>query len=195
MKSNTKYNNDKAVKESKMKQFEELNQNLNRDIMEAEAFYDEQQKHFIETARKSEAELFEVHQNEMNEYIQALDHKISKTVKFSKQYLDLKRNEANAVKHDNLIQANYYKTECDKLEHKEVEDFTKKRNMKIDQLVNNLTIKQDKEKNNLKQKLDLNYEKMLLEKRERIGFIKQKYKNQKTDLLNKYNKDRNQHNN
>lgn len=192
MKSNTKYNHDLTIKENNIKHSEELEKNFNNDLKETEAFYDNQLGQFIDGAKKAEVELFEAHRNEMTQYIQSLDNKISKTVKFSKKYLDLKRNEGNAVKHDNLIQANYYKTECDKLEQKEVEEFTQKRNMTIDQLVNNLTSRQDKEKRNLKQKLDLNYEKIQSEKKEKLSYIKKKYYNQKTDLLNKCKKEKKQ---
>lgn len=117
-----------------------------------------------------------------------MENSISKKQKFSKNFLDLKKRENAAAKSENFIQANYYRNQCNILEKEEKEKFLKNRKKKIQSLINIMKEKHNKEKQSLKQKLDREYEEILAERRVRIDYTTQNYKNKKRNAQNSYNK-------
>lgn len=80
-----------------------LEENYNREIVELNIKWDALFNELNEKAKKMEESLNIKQKNEMETLIIQLDEKISKQIKFSKEYLDLKQCEYNLVKQDRLL--------------------------------------------------------------------------------------------
>ena len=165
-----------------------INETYKNDLKEVNSYYDDKINTFLVNAKKSEVYLFESHRQELENYENNLENSIPKKIKFSKNFLDLKKRENAAAKSENFVQANYFRKQCEILEKEEKEKFLKNRKKKILNLVNKMKEKHNKEKQSLKQKLDREYEKILAEKRIRIDYTIQNYNNKKRNAQNDFNK-------
>ena len=83
------------------------------------------------------------------------------------------------------------KLRCDLLEKSEAEKYKKERNEKIKLKTENLSSKQNLEKNGLSQKLSQEMENMKKQKENEISQINLKYKNSKMDLEIKQTQEKN----
>ena len=138
-------------------------------------------------AKTNENDIIVLHRLELEKYIAQLDQSISKTVKYSKKYLDIKQKEINAVKSENYIEANYLRSQADELEKEERELFYKNRTNKIENLVKKMKDQQEKERIALKQKFNREYEEIIAEKTNRLEYTRQNYLNKKKNLERNFN--------
>ena len=181
-------NNKQINYDNHQRELDNLEREFENDMKEVSSYYEDKLNSFLEEAKKKEVYLFETHRQEVEDYITKLDNSLSKVIKYSKKYLDIKQKELAAAKSENFIQANYFKRQCDLMEKEEIARFTNERNKKIESKVNILKEKQNKEKKSLKQKLDREYEELQAERRHRIDVSVQNYKNKKRNIQNDYNK-------
>lgn len=77
-----------------------LEENYNKEIAELNIKWDTLFNEFNEKAKKMEDSLNYKQKNEMDCLLNQLDEKISKIIKYSKEYLDLKQCEFNLVKQE-----------------------------------------------------------------------------------------------
>lgn len=181
-------NNKQLNYDNHQKELDNLDREFENDMTEVSSYYEDKLNSFLTEAKKREVYLFETHRQEVEDYISKLDNSISKVIKYSKKFLDIKQKEIAAAKSENFIQANFFKKQCDLMEKDEIERFNKERNKKIESKVNILKEKQNKEKKSLKQKLDREYEELQAERKHRIDVSVQNYKNKKRNIQNDFNK-------
>jgi hypothetical protein len=81
-------------------EMQELEDNYNKEISEINQRWDANFNDFSDRAKRSEEMINQKHKSEMDELVQALDVKLEKKVKFSREYLDLKQSELNLVKQE-----------------------------------------------------------------------------------------------
>lgn len=82
---------------SEMKNLEE---NYNGELMRINEIFEEKAREFEENYRISEDNLNNKHKREMDELLEHLEQKLPRTIKYSREYLDLKQSEANCVKQE-----------------------------------------------------------------------------------------------
>jgi phosphoribosylanthranilate isomerase len=104
------------------KEFEQIKANYEIEIKEVKLFFKERINAFEQRAKTNENDIIVLHRLELEKYIAQLDQSISKTVKYSKKYLDIKQKEINAVKSENYLEANYLRSQADELEKEEREN-------------------------------------------------------------------------
>jgi hypothetical protein len=159
-----------------------LENTYNRELYEFNEFWEKKIDLFNEKAKANEETLALKQRKELEELISTLEQKLPKTVKFSKEYLDLKQSEFNLVKQERYVEAHQIKTKCDIMESKETEKYHKERNEKIRNKSEQLAAKQFLEKNALKQKLDKEFDELKKEKESELEKIFHKFKNRRLDL-------------
>ncbi len=171
------------------KQNEELEENYNSEYQRISDMWDNRLLSFIENGNKIEDELA---QNQISKLEELINHLTSNypTIKYSKEYLNLKQIEKNLVKQERYQEANYYKSKCDKLEKEETEKYNKERNDKIHKKVEALGLKFENEKKVLREKLDRNFELLKVQRDKELKHITNKYKNRKTELNGIHKKQR-----
>jgi hypothetical protein len=169
------------------KEFEQIKANYEIEIKEVKLFFKERINAFEQRAKTNENDIIVLHRLELEKYIAQLDQSISKTVKYSKKYLDIKQKEINAVKSENYLEANYLRSQADELEKEERELFYKNRTNKIENLVRKMKDQQDKERIALKQKFNREYEEIIAEKTNRLEYTRQNYLNKKKNLERNFN--------
>jgi hypothetical protein len=169
------------------KEFEQIKANYEIEIKEVKLFFKERINAFEQRTKTNENDIIVLHRLELEKYIAQLDQSISKTVKYSKKYLDIKQKEINAVKSENYLEANYLRSQADELEKEERELFYKNRTNKIENLVRKMKDQQDKERIALKQKFNREYEEIIAEKTNRLEYTRQNYLNKKKNLERNFN--------
>lgn len=169
------------------KEFEQIKANYEIEIKEVKLFFKERINAFEQRAKTNENDIIVLHRLELEKYIAQLDQSISKTVKYSKKYLDIKQKEINAVKSENYLEANYLRSQADELEKEERELFYKNRTNKIENLVRKMKDQQEKERIALKQKFNREYEEIIAEKTNRLEYTRQNYLNKKKNLERNFN--------
>ena len=171
------------------KQSEELEENYNSEYERISDMWDNRLLSFIENGNKIEDKLA---QNQISKLEELINHLTSNypTIKYSKEYLNLKQIEKNLVKQERYQEANYYKSKCDKLEKEETEKYNKERNDKIHKKVEALGLKFENEKKVLREKLDRNFELLKVQRDKELKHITNKYKNRKTELNGIHKKQR-----
>ena len=169
------------------KEFEQIKANYEIEIKEVKLFFKERINAFEQRAKTNENDIIVLHRLELEKYIAQLDQTISKTVKYSKKYLDIKQKEINAVKSENYLEANYLRSQADELEKEERELFYKNRTNKIENLVRKMKDQQEKERIALKQKFNREYEEIIAEKTSRLEYTRQNYLNKKKNLERNFN--------
>ncbi len=171
------------------KQSEELEENYNSEYQRISDMWDNRLLSFIKNGNKIEDELA---QNQISKLEELINHLTSNypTIKYSKEYLNLKQIEKNLVKQERYQEANYYKSKCDKLEKEETEKYNKERNDKIHKKVEALGLKFENEKKVLREKLDRNFELLKVQRDKELKHITNKYKNRKTELNGIHKKQR-----
>lgn len=83
-----------------MTESKSLEDNYNNDLMKLNEEFEKIFFNYTEQGKISEENLNNKHKREMDELIDQLEQKLPKTIKFSKEYLDLKQSEANMVKQE-----------------------------------------------------------------------------------------------
>ena len=133
------------------KQSEELEENYNSEYERISDMWDNRLLSFIENGNKIEDKLA---QNQISKLEELINHLTSNypTIKYSKEYLNLKQIERNLVKQERYQEANYYKSKCHKLEKEETKKYNKERNDKIHKKVEALGLKFENEKKVLREK-------------------------------------------
>lgn len=169
------------------KEFEQIKANYEIEIKEVKLFFKERINAFEQRAKTNENDIIVLHRLELEKYIAQLDQSISKTIKYSKKYLDIKQKEINAVKSENYLEANYLRSQADELEKEERELFYKNRTNKIENLVRKMKDQQEKERIALKQKFNREYEEIIAEKTNRLEYTRQNYLNKKKNLERNFN--------
>ena len=172
------------------KQSEELEENYNSEYERISDMWDNRLLSFIENGNKIEDKLA---QNQISKLEELINHLTSNypTIKYSKEYLNLKQIERNLVKQERYQEANYYKSKCDKLEKEEIEKYNKERSDKIHKKAEALGLKFENEKKVLREKLDRNFELLKVQRDKELKQITSKYKNRKTELNCIHKKQRN----
>ncbi len=171
------------------KQNEELEENYNLEYQKVSDMWDNKLLSFIENGNKLEDELAQNQNSKLEELINELTSNYP-SIKFSREYLNLKQIEKNLVKQERYQEANYYKSKCDKLEKEETEKYNKERNDKIHKKVEALGLKFENEKKVLREKLDRNFELLKVQRDKELKHITNKYKNRKTELNGIHKKQR-----
>ena len=171
------------------KQSEELEENYNSEYQRISDMWDNRLLSFIENGNKIEDELAQNQISKIEELINNLTSNYP-TIKYSKEYLNLKQIEKNLVKQERYQEANYYKSKCDKLEKEETEKYYKERNDKIHKKVEALGLKFENEKKVLREKLDRNFELLKVQRDKELKHITNKYKNRKNELNGIHKKQR-----
>ena len=171
------------------KQSEELEENYNSEYQRISDMWDNRLLSFIENGNKIEDELAQNQISKIEELINNLTSNYP-TIKYSKEYLNLKQIEKNLVKQERYQEANYYKSKCDKLEKEETEKYNKERNDKIHKKVEALGLKFENEKKVLREKLDRNFELLKVQRDKELKHITNKYKNRKNELNGIHKKQR-----
>ena len=171
------------------KQSEELEENYNSEYERISDMWDNRLLSFIENGNKIEDKLA---QNQISKLEELINHLTSNypTIKYSKEYLNLKQIEKNLVKQERYQEANYYKSKCDKLEKEEIEKYNKERSDKIHKKAEALGLKFENEKKVLREKLDRNFELLKVQRDKELKHITNKYKNRKTELNGIHKKQR-----
>ena len=172
------------------KQNEDLEENYNLEYQNVSDMWDNKLLSFIENGNKLEEELVQNQNNKLEELINELTSNYP-SIKFSKEYLNLKQIEKNLVKQERYQEANYYKSKCDKLEKEEIEKYNKERSDKIHKKAEALGLKFENEKKVLREKLDRNFELLKVQRDKELKQITSKYKNRKTELNCIHKKQRN----
>ena len=172
------------------KQNEELEENYNLEYQKVSDMWDNKLLAFIENGNKLEDELAQNQNNKLEELINELTSNYP-SIKFSKEYLNLKQIEKNLVKQERYQEANYYKSKCDKLEREEIEKYNKERSDNIRKKADVLGLKFENEKKVLREKLDRNFELLKVQRDKELKQITSKYKNRKTELNGIHKKQRN----
>ena len=133
------------------KQSEELEENYNSEYQRISDMWDNRLLSFIENGNKIEDKLA---QNQISKLEELINHLTSNypTIKYSKEYLNLKQIERNLVKQERYQEANYYKSKYNKLEKEETKKYNKERNDKIHKKVEALGLKFENEKKVLREK-------------------------------------------
>ena len=171
------------------KQSEELEENYNSEYQRISDMWDNRLLSFIENGNKIEDELAQNQISKIEELINNLTSNYP-TIKYSKEYLNLKQIEKNLVKQERYQEANYYKSKCYKLEKEETEKYNKERNDKIHKKVEALGLKFENEKKVLREKLDRNFELLKVQRDKELKHITNKYKNRKNELNGIHKKQR-----
>ena len=172
------------------KQNEDLEENYNLEYQNVSDMWDNKLLSFIENGNKLEEELVQNQNNKLEELINELTSNYP-SIKFSKEYLNLKQIEKNLVKQERYQEANYYKEKCDKLELEENEKYNKERNDNIRKKVESFGLKFENEKKVLREKLDRNFELLKVQRDTELKQITFKYRNRKIDLNSIHRKQRN----
>ena len=172
------------------KQNEDLEENYNLEYQNVSDMWDNKLLSFIENGNKLEEELVQNQNNKLEELINELTSNYP-SIKFSKEYLNLKQIEKNLVKQERYQEANYYKEKCDKLEMEENEKYNKERNDNIRKKVESFGLKFENEKKVLREKLDRNFELLKVQRDKELKQITFKYRNRKIDLNSIHRKQRN----
>ena len=172
------------------KQNEDLEENYNLEYQNVSDMWDNKLLSFIENGNKLEEELVQNQNNKLEELINELTSNYP-SIKFSKEYLNLKQIEKNLVKQERYQEANYYKEKCDKLEIEEIEKYNKERNDNIRKKVESFGLKFENEKKVLREKLDRNFELLKVQRDTELKQITFKYRNRKIDLNSIHRKQRN----
>ena len=172
------------------KQNEDLEENYNLEYQNVSDMWDNKLLSFIENGNKLEEELVQNQNNKLEELINELTSNYP-SIKFSKEYLNLKQIEKNLVKQERYQEANYYKEKCDKLEMEEIEKYNKERNDNIRKKVESFGLKFENEKKVLREKLDRNFELLKVQRDTELKQITFKYRNRKIDLNGIHKKQRN----
>ena len=172
------------------KQNEDLEENYNLEYQNVSDMWDNKLLSFIENGNKLEEELVQNQNNKLEELINELTSNYP-SIKFSKEYLNLKQIEKNLVKQERYQEANYYKEKCDKLELEENEKYNKERNDNIRKKVESFGLKFENEKKVLREKLDRNFELLKVQRDKELKQITFKYRNRKIDLNGIHKKQRN----
>ena len=172
------------------KQNEDLEENYNLEYQNVSDMWDNKLLSFIENGNKLEEELVQNQNNKLEELINELTSNYP-SIKFSKEYLNLKQIEKNLVKQERYQEANYYKEKCDKLEMEENEKYNKERNDNIRKKVESFGLKFENEKKVLREKLDRNFELLKVQRDTELKQITFKYRNRKIDLNSIHRKQRN----
>lgn len=120
----------------------------------------------------------------MEDLYNYLEHKIPKTVKFSKKFLDLKNQEENLVKLQKFKEAAVLKKQLDAMEKADTEKFNKDKYEKIKSQSVKTANKHMSEKTALKKKIDVRFEVLQKDKQKNYEQLLQKYNNRKTELDN-----------
>ena len=172
------------------KQNEDLEENYNLEYQNVSDMWDNKLLSVIENGNKLEEELVQNQNNKLEELINELTSNYP-SIKFSKEYLNLKQIEKNLVKQERYQEANYYKEKCDKLELEENEKYNKERNDNIRKKVESFGLKFENEKKVLREKLDRNFELLKVQRDTELKQITFKYRNRKIDLNSIHRKQRN----
>ena len=172
------------------KQNEDLEENYNLEYQNVSDMWDNKLLSFIENGNKLEEELVQSQNNKLEELINELTSNYP-SIKYSKEYLNLKQIEKNLVKQERYQEANYYKEKCDKLELEENEKYNKERNDNIRKKVESFGLKFENEKKVLREKLDRNFELLKVQRDKELKQITFKYRNRKIDLNGIHKKQRN----
>ena len=172
------------------KQNEDLEENYNLEYQNVSDMWDNKLLSFIENGNKLEEELVQNQNNKLEELINELTSNYP-SIKYSKEYLNLKQIEKNLVKQERYQEANYYKEKCDKLEMEENEKYNKERNDNIRKKVESFGLKFENEKKVLREKLDRNFELLKVQRDKELKQITFKYRNRKIDLNGIHKKQRN----
>jgi hypothetical protein len=172
------------------KQNEDLEENYNLEYQNVSDMWDNKLLSFIENGNKLEEELVQNQNNKLEELINELTSNYP-SIKYSKEYLNLKQIEKNLVKQERYQEANYYKEKCDKLEMEEIEKYNKERNDNIRKKVESFGLKFENEKKVLREKLDRNFELLKVQRDTELKQITFKYRNRKIDLNSIHRKQRN----
>ena len=172
------------------KQNEDLEENYNLEYQNVSDMWDNKLLSFIENGNKLEEELVQNQNNKLEELINELTSNYP-SIKFSKEYLNLKQIEKKLVKQERYQEANYYKEKCDKLEMEENEKYNKERNDNIRKKVESFGLKFENEKKVLREKLDRNFELLKVQRDTELKQITFKYRNRKIDLNSIHRKQRN----
>lgn len=144
---------------------------------------------FFELENKSNelnSRLAEKHQQEMEDLYKYLDVKLPKNIKFSKAYLELKNQELNLAKQQKYKEAMIIKRKCDEMEMVDSTKFNVDKTNKIKSQSIKTAKQHINEKNNLKTKLDLEYEELSKRKEIDVKTLILKYKNRKNELDNQH---------
>jgi hypothetical protein len=172
-----------------------LEEAYNREITQLIAEWGDKQIQFDEKCKKQETEIIERHKVEMYEFIKQVEAKLNLTVKYSKEYLDLKNTENNLVQLERYVEAHNVRSKCDAIEKRELGKFEKEKAEKIKVRTDQLVVKQNLEKNVLKQKLDFEFSEMNKKKEEEIELLTLKFKKRKMELELQQNAEKSLQNN
>ena len=172
------------------KQNEELEENYNLEYQKVSDMWDNKLLAFIENGNKLEDELAQNQNSKLEELINELTSNYP-SIKFSREYLNLKQIEKNLVKQERYQEANYYKSKCDKLEREEIEKYNKERSDNIRKKADAMGLKFENEKKVLREKLDRNFELLKVQRDTELKQITFKYRNRKIDLNSIHRKQRN----
>jgi hypothetical protein len=83
-----------------MSELKTLEDNYNNELMRINEEFEKIFQNYSEQGKAAEENLNNRHRREMEELVDQLEQKLPKTIKFSKEYLDLKQSEANMVKQE-----------------------------------------------------------------------------------------------
>ncbi len=158
-------------------------ENYLNEINQFEEFWKEKMIEHQEKCRKEEEDLLMNHHNEITNFQKYLEEYYSKKImKYSAEYLNLKKQESVMKKHERYIEANQIKEICLNMKKKETEEFCKKNNeamkIKIMQIIKKCNLEMEV----LRQRFKTEVEMMNKEKAKIFEVLVQKYKNNKTDL-------------
>ncbi len=140
---------------------------------------------FTELENKSNelnSRLADKHQQEMEELYKFLDVKLPKNIKFSKAYLEFKNQEINLAKQQKYKEAMILKRKCEQLEMVDSDKFNYDKTNKIKSQSIKTAKQHINEKNNLKQKLELEFEELKKRKDIDINTLILKFRNRKHEL-------------
>jgi hypothetical protein len=124
------------------------------------------------------------HDTQMKQLYEYLENKLPKNVKFSRTYLDVKKQEENLVKLQRFKEAASLKRKLEELDKIDTEKFNKDKYEKIKSESVKTANKHMNEKNALRKKIEIEFEVLKKERQLHLERLLLKYKNRKNELEN-----------
>lgn len=163
-----------------------LEENYLRNLNDFEEFWKNAKLEHREKCRQEEEQLLNNHHLEMTNTQKNLEEYFNKKVmKYSVEYLDLKKKELVMKKQERYLEAQQIKEICINLQKKEIEEFHKKNSESMKNKMIQLIRKLNLEMDTLRQKFQTEVDIMNKEKEKSLEILIQKYKNKKCDLSSK----------
>jgi hypothetical protein len=180
----------KAIKQKKIKdlefrqneEMEILENNYRTELEDCNQNWNLKFKDLEDKSAKLEQELNSKHEKEMEDLYNFLEEKLPKNVKFSRDYLEFKKQEQNLVKQQMYKDAGVIKKKIENLEKQDFDKFNQQKTEKIKSKSIKTANKHLLEKNALKQKIESELELIKKQQQAEMTVIVNKYRNRKYEL-------------